>query len=147
MNTREHTPAQKTYIQWLQSLSAHLCDVHIISAALLASPDKLNEICRAIKQAMNDPKIAKAPLECSSVPGHKAVNYLQRVLPFAHNPELWIETGFNREQLHAIGKTFENSRESLTERLDAKRIRKDEALSANEFARRVSLHNAKKRIQ
>ena len=140
-------PITKTHIQWLQNLSAHLCDMHTIAAAFQISPDKFDVTIIAIKRALNTPGLVTQPLLCSSVPGQKGVNYLQRILPVAHLPELWVKSGFNHEQLNAILSAFENARQSLTERLDAKRIRKDEAISANESARKVALHRAKKRIR
>ena len=147
MDNSTHPRVTETHIQWLQSLTVHLCDAHTISSAFQISPEQLAKAIDAIKRALKAPNIAYAPMLCSSVSGGKGINYLQRILPVAHDPDLWIKSGFNRAQLRAILDAFEDARESLAERLDETRIKKVEAIRKNEYTRTVTLHKAQKRFR
>ena len=134
-------------IKKIQGLFENLKHPDKIGFALKIYPKVIAAAATAVRQAASDPGLSQTDAVFASAPNTHFNSSLQLIRMHLSDSQLWVQSGFSRQQLLSIADSFANAEEDVFRRIEQDRNKTAEKKRENEFARQRHIQKRTRHIR
>lgn len=142
-----HSPITVETLKKLQGIAEYLKYPDRIGLALKQYPEIMDPAISAIHEASNNTTIQQTATSFDKLPNTAFNNNLQRIRNHLSDPQLWVQSGFTKEQLLKIAEAFIEAKTDIARRIEDDQPKTVDSHCVDELKRQIHIQKRTRHLK